>query len=204
MKRTTIAVLALSLAGLASYASAQGDDARPMNQLRAQGLVDVVPPPSAPEGASTVTMEPVEKGNPPVCTMSLQYTEHERHIIFVKWYKKLRGTAVVSCEGQPSVTLDVTGEGPELGLGIPNRGLIKAQHKVAAANIEVRVPFPFVPKSLEGTYVYGGVSFLGIGGIVSPWTNSGASFNVTILMPKSLNLSLLTYNITTIKMKLGR
>lgn len=138
-----------------------------------------------------------------LCKMDLQYKERAFGLVIVRLFKEINGTAVVTCPNNAPVTLSIHGAGPSIGLGIPNNGPFHSTASGFAGSLQVRIPFPFVPKQLEGEYLNAGVEVVGAGVSFSPWVNTDASFNTTIYLPSSLNASL-AINLNSITLKLRR
>lgn len=123
------------------------------------------------------------------CVMSVRYEETVRHILFVRFWKTLEGTANVRCDGGQSAAYALTGEGLSLGVGIPSDGPFSSTNGGIAGSIQIRLPHPFHAAKLAGTYLNAGGEVLGGGVSFSPWVNTDASFNAVIYLPTSFNAS---------------
>ncbi|MBI3550907.1 MAG: hypothetical protein HY077_00190 [Elusimicrobia bacterium] len=183
MTKNTVVVLSLALLCGPAFAAEQPVMGLLMQDAAVSELPDV-----APAAAKAVANpDPAALKSTFACTMDVQYTE--KLVGLVVYRKKINGTAVVHCPGNRPVELSLEGRGVALGIGIPNNGLFHSIGTGFAGNLQIRVPFPFVPKNFEGEYLNVGGS-TPIGGVaVSPWTNTDGSANVTIYLPTNVNAS---------------
>jgi hypothetical protein len=204
MKTSHAALAVLSLALSVNASAVQFLEGPAMGELvsAAPAQLPPPPPPAAAKPAAEKPKEKIEKTTI-LCSMNLRYRERVDGLLILRVYKKIRGTATILCEGSQPVEMVLSGEGPSLGFGIPNKSPFRANHNVVAGNVQIRLPAPFIPKHLEGTYYNAGVEIIGAGVSFSPWINSDKSFNVTIYLPNSLNLSA-AINLNKLKLRLKK
>lgn len=138
-----------------------------------------------------------------LCGMDVEYREFTSQLGPIRLWKHLRGTAVIRCAHHRPVALTMHGEGPSLGLGIPNRGVFHSVNGVVAGNLQIRLPAAYAPERLAGVYHNIGGEVLGGGLSFSPWTNTDGSFNATIYLPTSLNASI-AVNLTRLEFRIRR
>ena len=164
--------------------------------LRAAGMEfapSVATPAGAPvsmTGAGTVRASgnPLEKATI-VCVMDFEYRETISQLIIVRVWKELNGTATITCNNMAPIKLVMRGEGLSLGLGLPNRSPFRSVNGVVGGDLAIRLPALFVPRQLEGSYHNIGGEVFGGGVSFSPWVNSDGSFNTTLYLPNSFNVS---------------